>query len=103
MDAFDKLAKLAGASVESVGEGLPRTRAEALALGVTRYFTGKPCKNGHITERTVLCGRCTECHRNWSRDRYASQDGKERQRQYNCEHLEVNEKIRPKNAESDRS
>ncbi len=28
------------------------TRTEARALGLTRYFTGKPCPWGHITERT---------------------------------------------------
>jgi hypothetical protein len=28
------------------------TRAEALARGLTRYFTGKPCKRGHISERS---------------------------------------------------
>lgn len=63
MDAFEKLAELAGASVESVGEGLPRTRAEAKALGVTRYFTGKPCPHGHAAERTASDGYCCECHR----------------------------------------
>lgn len=28
-----------------------------------RYFTGKPCKNGHITERAAANGGCMECHR----------------------------------------
>lgn len=61
MDAFDKLAKLAGASVESAGDGLPRTRAEALALGVTKYFTGKPCLRGHVEKRYTNDGICLEC------------------------------------------
>jgi hypothetical protein len=29
------------------------SRAEAKARGLTRYFTGKPCKYGHIAERYV--------------------------------------------------
>ena len=37
------------------------SRKEALAKGLKRYFTGKPCKRfGHICERTVA-GKCTEC------------------------------------------
>lgn len=67
MDAFDKLAKLAGASVESVGEGLPRTRKEAKALGVMRYFTGAPCPHGHMAERYTSVGSCIECLRQRSR------------------------------------
>lgn len=41
---------------------LPYSRSEALRLGLTRYFTGKPCKHGHIAERLSSCGRCCECH-----------------------------------------
>ncbi|KKK96676.1 hypothetical protein LCGC14_2660360, partial [marine sediment metagenome] len=29
------------------------TRDEAKALGLKRYFTGKPCKYGHISEHRV--------------------------------------------------
>ena len=29
------------------------TRADAKALGLKRYFTGKPCKHGHVAERTM--------------------------------------------------
>jgi hypothetical protein len=38
------------------------TRAEARAQGLTHYFTGKPCKQGHIAQRYVQ-GSCTECKR----------------------------------------
>lgn len=27
-----------------------------------RYFTGKPCKHGHVAERFVSCGICVECN-----------------------------------------
>jgi hypothetical protein len=38
------------------------TRAEAKASGARRYFTGKPCKHGHIAERyTVSSALCVEC------------------------------------------
>jgi len=37
------------------------TRAEAKASGQQRYFTGRPCKHGHVSERTTVDGQCTEC------------------------------------------
>ena len=39
---------------------LPKTRAEAKALGATHYFTGEPCKHGHIAPRKTK-GACVEC------------------------------------------
>lgn len=38
-------------------------RAEALAKGLTRYSTGKPCLNGHLSERNTKSGNCLECKR----------------------------------------
>lgn len=37
------------------------SRADAKARGLTHYFTGKPCKNGHTAERFVSCRKCKEC------------------------------------------
>lgn len=37
------------------------TRAEAKALGLSGYFTGKPCKHGHVAERRVVNHQCREC------------------------------------------
>lgn len=37
-------------------------RSDAIAIGVSRYFTGKPCKHGHVSERYVH-GGCIECSR----------------------------------------
>jgi hypothetical protein len=34
-----------------------------MALGMPRYYTGKPCKQGHITERLTGSGRCHDCHK----------------------------------------
>jgi hypothetical protein len=39
---------------------LPKTRAEAKATGATHYFTGEPCKHGHIAPRKAK-GACIEC------------------------------------------
>lgn len=38
------------------------TRQEAIAQGRTRYYTGKPCKHGHLAERHIG-GSCSECQR----------------------------------------
>lgn len=35
--------------------------SEAKAAGLTKYFTGKPCKHGHVAERYVGGGACTDC------------------------------------------
>jgi 5-methylcytosine-specific restriction endonuclease McrA len=36
-------------------------RMEAAKAGRTRYFTGQPCKRGHIAERFVAYGGCVKC------------------------------------------
>lgn len=41
---------------------LPRTRAEALALGMDRYFNGRPCPKGHTSGRYARSYHCIECH-----------------------------------------
>ena len=38
----------------------PKTRKEAQALGLKFYFTGEPCKRGHIAPRKTK-GACVEC------------------------------------------
>ena len=37
------------------------SRSEALAAGAARYFTGVPCKHGHIAERYVASKTCCDC------------------------------------------
>lgn len=36
-------------------------RKDAKALGLSKYFTGKPCKHGHVEERRTDNGNCKEC------------------------------------------
>lgn len=55
---------------------LPHSRSEALRLGLTRYFTGKPCKRGHVAERLTSCGRCYDCHRVTRHEWFVSENGK---------------------------
>jgi hypothetical protein len=37
------------------------SRADAIAKGSTRYFTGKPCRRGHIAPRSVASRCCAVC------------------------------------------
>lgn len=39
------------------------TRAEAIKREMQRYFTGRPCKHGHIDERYTNSRICLECSR----------------------------------------
>jgi hypothetical protein len=46
------------------------TREQAIQEGSARYYTGVPCKNGHVSERNTLSGACLECMKeNRRRDR----------------------------------
>lgn len=44
------------------------SRKTAVAQGLQRYFTGKPCKNGHVEERYLANGRCLVCLREQGRN-----------------------------------
>ena len=41
-------------------DNLPKTRAEAKAAGAKYYFTGEPCKHGHVAPRKTK-GSCVDC------------------------------------------
>ena len=45
------------------------TWAEAKSLGLIKYYTGKPCKKGHIAERYTKSGTCLECLKESSANR----------------------------------
>jgi hypothetical protein len=48
------------------------TRAEAKARGLKRFFTGEPCKHGHVAERLVSSRGCMECTRERNREKRAN-------------------------------
>lgn len=45
------------------------SRQEALAQGLPRYFTGVPCKHGHISERFIGNSQCYQCFFNRMREK----------------------------------
>ena len=48
------------------------SREEAKALGLKRYFTGKPCKHGHLAQRKVSNTECVVCAAAVCRNHYAN-------------------------------
>lgn len=52
----------------------PKTHTEAKRQGVTYYFTGKPCKHGHVCERFASSKACKECVYQRNRDRTVKED-----------------------------
>lgn len=48
---------------------LPKTRANAKSQGASHYFTGDPCKHGHVDKRLASTGACAECVRVRQRER----------------------------------
>lgn len=42
---------------------------EAIVLGLDQYYTGKPCKHGHLANRYVSNNECVECRRLKNTDR----------------------------------
>lgn len=45
------------------------TRKAALARSIPRYFTGEPCKRGHISARRAADGKCVACESSRKRNR----------------------------------
>ena len=37
------------------------SRKEALDRGMTTYYTGEPCKHGHLSSRKITSGSCSDC------------------------------------------
>jgi hypothetical protein len=42
-------------------------RIDAIAAGLKKYFTEKPCKKGHVVERYTTNGKCVECQAEYSK------------------------------------
>lgn len=47
-----------------------KEKIEAKRSGKTTYFTGKPCKNGHLSKRFTCDGKCVECNKRCGLDSY---------------------------------
>lgn len=68
------------------------TRKQALSQVLKRYFTGQPCKRGHLSERYVNKSVCVAC----DNERPRPPDRAERDRQRHIQNAEKN-RLRAKN------
>lgn len=85
---------------------LPKTRAEAKALGLRRYFTGRLCANGHLSQRSTRKATCLACQREFNTRYFAVEADLKRElnnaasREYRKRHRDLvreRSKRRPKN------
>ena len=60
-------------------DNLPCSRSEAIESGVAFYFTGRPCKYGHLDKRHVRDG-CRGCCRRKERIREKTPEGRAKKR-----------------------
>lgn len=67
------------------------TRAEARAQGLAHYFTGKPCKHGHVEKRRTKDGQCLKCERESAARRRAANP--EKSREADRRYYEANRKV----------
>lgn len=62
------------------------SRSDAIAAGLKRYYTAKPCKRGHIAERITTTSTCVECKSLQEKAHYESGQGaKYRQQRYQAD------------------
>lgn len=71
------------------------SRREAYAQGLKHYFSGTPCKRGHIANRSVATGLCTVCpgqKHNYSSAKQAAyyQRHRDRERERSREYRKAN-------------
>lgn len=62
------------------------SRKEAKNLGLKKYFTGKPCKNGHVAERNCNSRVCVKCQYLSYKNYFAKNKEKENARSLSYRH-----------------
>jgi phosphoenolpyruvate carboxylase len=66
------------------------SRADAKAQGKPTFYTGEPCKAGHLTTRATSNGMCMECKRLYMQD----YDRQRRERNPSAFRASVNESVK---------
>ena len=62
----------------------PNSQLQAQLDGEQFYFTGRPCKQGHISHRYTSNGHCIECSKKY--DREWRRDNREYLKKYRAEY-----------------
>lgn len=58
------------------------TREYAIEHDLKRYFTGEPCKNGHVSERRTNTRRCVECEQQITKKHRTPEQSRQYQRDW---------------------
>lgn len=58
------------------------SKIEAKSQDLKRYYTGEPCKRGHVSERKISSGDCIECVNLKSRVKCATDEQREKDKLY---------------------
>lgn len=69
------------------------TKSDAISSGETYYFTGKPCKYGHLSKRNVKHGVCLECLRINSKALYDNPEARKEKLKKQAEYRSENRSI----------
>lgn len=75
------------------------SREEAISLGQSWFFTGKPCKNGHIDKKGVKRWNCYQCTREYKkaqRDKNIELVRKQKRDSYRRNADKINQKAKEK-------
>ncbi len=62
-----------------IASGLPTSPQEAKKSGSKYYFTGNPCRNGHLSPK-YMSGDCIQCNRDRNRRAADKRKAKEREK-----------------------
>ena len=69
------------------------TKSDAIQSGLQYYFTGVPCKHGHLGKRNVKYGVCLGCARATAKKIYSDEQRRkeklERQKDYRSENKDL--------------
>lgn len=65
--------------MDAANDNLPSTKEAAREAGLRHYFTGLPCKRGHVARRYTSTGQCVDCQREHRREWAAANPDKERE------------------------
>lgn len=69
-------------------------RRHARAIGMSRYFTGKPCPRGHVCERGTCNKKCIQCRRDEQNAINARPERKEKRAGYDRQRWETDAAFR---------
>lgn len=47
--------------MKDIGLIVPNSRTQAIKLRIRKYYTGRPCKYGHLAYRYTMTGACIDC------------------------------------------